>query len=132
MKVEQLYFIVGDRNLLATLAASHTEWSYIKTLFSQYFSQLDPSKVQVDRSILDANLPEDFVKRALEESGKVCYTYEDGSIRSYKFDGYKEVSVAEIYLQYGGDVLEHIFEKGIDELAMRKLLKASRIHPENQ
>ena len=131
MNIGQLYF-VGDRKLLTTLAASQAKWSNVKTSFIQFFSQLDPLKVHDDRSISDAKLPEDFVKRALEESGKVCYTYEDGSIKSYKFEGYKEVSVAEIYLQYGGDVLEHIFERGIDQVAMRKILKASQIRPENQ
>lgn len=132
MKVGQLYFIVGDRTLLTALADSKTEWSYIKTFLSQFFNQLDPLKARDDRSISDADLPEDFVKRVLEECGKVCYTYEDGSIRSYKYEGYKVVSVAEIYIKHGGDVLEHIFEKGIDELAMRKLLKASQIQSENQ
>ena len=118
MKLWQLDSILndskGNRSLSTKIAATKEEWHYLTTWFSdivEYYNRRD-------RSVLDAELPEDFVKKVLEESGIVCYKYGDdfmfgdGLIGSYKYDGSKEVSAIEVYLQYGGDVLEQVFDRG--------------------
>ena len=122
-----------DRNLSTKVASSKEEWSYLENLFREIFNKT------ADRSILDAELPEDFVKQVLDESGLICYRFYDGSIRSYTYDGFDGdiIPATEVYLQYGGDVLERVFERGVagdesDSLAIRKMMGTDKIQPENQ
>ena len=97
-----------SRSLSAKIAATKEEWRYLTTWFGEIVEYYN----RRDRGVLDAVLPEDFVKRVLEESGLVCYKYGDGMIGSYKYEGHKEVSATEVYLQFGGDVLEQVFDRG--------------------
>ena len=124
-----------DRNLSTKVASSKEEWSYLASLFSEISKYYEAG----DRDILDAELPEDFVKKVLDESGLVCYRFHDGSIRSYTykdFDG-DIIPATQVYLQYGGDVLERVFERSVagdasDNLAIRKIMGTDKIKPENQ
>ena len=138
MKLWQLYSIVGDRNLLLTVVDLKTEWDYLKKMYKQYFEELDPLKTRHDRSIPDTELPEDFVKTVLKESGLVCYRFHDGSIRSYTYDGFDGdiIPATDVYLKYGGDVLERVFDRSVagdtsDDLAIRKIMGTDKIQPDN-
>ena len=95
-----------NRRLSVKVAGSKEEWHYLKPLFSEIFTCQD-------RDILDALLPEDFVKQVLDESGLVCYIGNDKTIWSRKYGERQEISAKEIYLRHGGEVLERIFERGI-------------------
>lgn len=112
MKLWQLDLILRanhgrDRNLPITIAASKKEWHYLEPLFRELFNCLD-------RNILDALLPEDFVVYVLEESSLLCYWREsDRTITSFASDEREKISALTVYLQYGADVLERIVERGI-------------------
>jgi hypothetical protein len=112
----------GD--LSVNISAERDEWNYLKPLFegaNNYSWYTDIEK-------LEAILPEDFVKRVLEESRIVCYRskkiwYEDVGaddglgrwyifITEYKTRSDDELMTAfEVYKQYGGKILETVFEK---------------------
>ena len=96
-----------ERRLPIKVAASKKEWNYLKPQFDGVFEC-------IDRDILDAILPEEFVKQVLKESSLLCYWRDsDRTITSYASDGREKISAITVYLQYGADVLERIVERGI-------------------
>lgn len=127
MKLWQLASIVENINLIISTSASRDEWHYL----TPWFSEIAEYYKRRDRNVLDAKLPPDFVRRVLEESGLVCYAYDDGTIRSYKTGGFKALPAVDVYVKYGGDVLERLFERSIvgdisDDLAIREILEKVR------
>jgi hypothetical protein len=124
MKIWQLDSIVRDHAIPAEVASTKEEWYYIK----EWFREMAAIQARGDRNILNSNLPSDFVKLVLRKSNLVCYKYKDGTLRSYKVDGYEVIPAVDVYLQYGGDVLERIFERSVvgdisDDFKIRNILK---------
>lgn len=127
MKLWQLASIVGNLNLIVDATTTRDEWRYLST----WFGEIAEYYKRHDRNVLDANLPPEFVKHVLEKSGLVCYAYDDGTIRSYKAKGFKAVPAVDVYMKYGGDVLERLFERSIvgdvsDDLAIRAILEKAK------
>ena len=114
MKLWQLDSILctnhgSERNLPIKVAASKEEWGYLNPLFTNIFECSN-------RDILDTILPEDFVRQVLEDSSLVCYKSSLGGhsvITSYSSGECESISAIDVYLQYGGELLERIFERGI-------------------
>ena len=108
------------RELPTKIASSKEEWRYLVTMFSNIYNQRD-------RGILDAELPPEFVIEVLEKSEIVCYKYNDGTLRSYKSDKAEVVSAVDVYMKYGGYLLERLFERSCvgdisDDFEARKIL----------
>lgn len=114
MKLWQLASIMctnhgRERNLPIKVAASKEEWGYLNPLFTNIFECSN-------RDILDAILPEDFVRQVLEDSSLVCYKSSLGCnsvITSYSSGECESIPAIDVYVQYGGEVLERVFERGI-------------------
>jgi len=126
MKLWQLDSILcanRNRGLSVKVAALKVKWSYLKPVFES----IEIFYENTDKNTLDIILPSDFVIQVLSESDIVCYKtriwYENNQCwqsrlksRSYSHEDEK-IAAVDVYIRYGGDVLENVFEKGVVEVA---------------
>jgi hypothetical protein len=110
MKAWQLVVILdNDMAMLQAVASSKQEWRQLEALFAA-FGELVRHQ---ERSELDRELPDDFVRRVLSSSTKVCFLSKDGWLRSWRMSADDEVvSAVDAYVKYGGAALERVYESG--------------------
>lgn len=110
MKLWQLVSIVDNNTaMLQSIASSRENWRHLGLWFGN-FGQLVQAQ---DRSKLDYEIPESFVRLVLSRSQKVCFLSKDGWLRSWQMSPDDELMPAlDAYQKYGGEVLERVYENG--------------------
>jgi hypothetical protein len=112
MKIVELDSILnGSRDLPTMICMTNSAWSHLKN----YFDDLGGYRNRGERAVLNMNLPEEFVQIVLKEAKLSCFKTKDGkyfrSIRGGSDD--EEISAVDVYLAYGGCILEQIYERGV-------------------
>lgn len=112
MKLVELDSILGgDRDLPAAMSMMNPTWNYLKA----FFDDMGTLRGRGDRSVLDMDLPEEFVQQVLRTAKLGCFKTQDGkylrSRRSSSDD--EEISAFDVYLAYGGCTLEQVYERGV-------------------
>ncbi len=114
-----------QRDLTSIVAAKNKDWETLVPFFRNIFKYYDSAS----KDVLDAELPKDFVVEVLRQSRLVCYKFYDGSLRSYTYEDFdgEIIPATDVYLRYGGDVLERVFDRSSagdshDFLEFRKIL----------
>lgn len=111
MKFWQLHAVVRseDQAKIRSAAASRTEWNFIDDWLAN-FSDLVTTQ---DRTKLDYELPDDFVRVVLKGVKLRYYLGRDGYLRSRKRSFRdKRMSALEAFDRFGGEVIEDVLEKG--------------------
>jgi hypothetical protein len=112
MTIEEIDSILqGNRKLPSKISLTNLAWHYL----TRYFDNLSVYRGQGDRSILDIQLPQEFVELVLKESKLNCFkTSDEKFLRSWR--GYaddEEISAVDVYLRYGGTILEQVYERSV-------------------
>ena len=109
MKVWQLASIARDnQRLLRTTAEKRKEWTPYATWYSD-FGELVRTQ---DRSVLDADLPGEYVAEVLANMDGTLYVSADGWLRSWLLSPTDTpMSFLEAFRRYG-DVVEEALERG--------------------
>jgi hypothetical protein len=99
----------SEPELIDSVLRDETRWRSWADKFSRMNELVD---VQ-DRSILDAELPDDLVRLVLSKLPTTFYLSSDGWLRSWAFNPHdKRLSALEAFDSYGGEVIEDVLEKG--------------------
>lgn len=110
MKFWQLISIVRtDKDLIFRVASTHAGWKKYASQ-TKNFSKLVATQ---DRAVLDSIIEKEFVIAVLKSIDKKLYLTSDGWLRSYQEDSADQaISILDSFLQYGGDKVEGVLERG--------------------
>jgi hypothetical protein len=110
MKFWQLSSVCRSQpELIDTVVRPETRWRK----WAEDFARVDELVQAQDRSILDAELPDELVRLVLSKLLICFYLSSDGWLRSWAFDPLaKPISALEAFVAYGGEAIEDALEKG--------------------
>jgi hypothetical protein len=96
------------KELINIVASAQVEWQFVAEWLAQDAILVNTQ----DRAKLDYELPDAFVRAALEKSDLKFYLSEDGWLRSWKMSPSDELMTAvNAFNRYGGEKLEDAYEK---------------------
>jgi len=112
MKLWQLISILRDSNIVKQ-ALGLQRWEKYRRLFEDFSHYVE---IQ-DRDGLDQMVDEDLCRAALEAWGHFFWVDNDGYLREYQRQDMnivqeKLIPAYAAYVEYGGDILEEVLEKG--------------------
>lgn len=82
--------------------------------FGDHFKNFTSLVKEQNRTILDQQVPYELIKEVCQMSKLKFYLY-DTNLRSTKLfgdDNFEELSSLEVFLRYGGECIEEVFEYG--------------------
>jgi hypothetical protein len=114
MKFWQLNSVLRDSNILNEILGQRPEWAKYRELVDHFDHYVE---IQ-DRNVLDQVVDPELCRAALEAWGHYFWIDNDGYLREYRDEqdvmvtSDKLIRADDVYLQYGGDVLEDTLERG--------------------